>query len=277
MTSPPQPSFEEYTAPLDGGDEVDEPQGPPLPWLLGYRVLGLRLPDQYRAWVARDVASPMFLTFRIARTYLWCLALIGLLYVGMSAVHEPPGRTRLIQLVLITLAVSLLSSGATLVRRTLRWQRVDRRGRPVKPKGLAVLGNAEAVALGLAVLVAFTSLMALWGFALRPTGYNAVKCRPPDDQLLSRLRGGLKDTATQIERPQTIPMGQSQLLAAYLRKPGAAKPDLGFWLVEGETIYELRPASDPGKTTFQPPPAVDRLAPEAVMRIAGCLSGKGAT
>ncbi len=289
MTSPETPAPNDPSAPVDDAepaaapapadtDPVADPAKPPLPWLLAYRVLGLRLPAEYRLWVAQDVTSKLFLTWRIARTYLWFLVLLGVVYTAATLSDRRPGTTRVVQALLITLAVSLLSSGTTLVRRTLRWQRIDRRGRPVRPKGAAVLSNQEAVVAGalVLVLVAGGTAAVTW-LLFRPTGFNAVACRAPDDVLQARLRGGLKDTSQELVRPQQIPLGQSQLVGTYLTKPGDKNARLAFWLIEGETIYELR---DPVKeetavSTFGLPPAADRLAPEAVRRVFDCMNGKG--
>lgn len=273
VTSPTPPILASGAAFEDPYQPASGP--PPLPWLLAYRVLGLRLPQQYRAWVAEDVASKSFLTWRIGRTLLWALGALGLFYVTQVAIHEPPQRKTLIQGVLFAIAFALLSSGKTLVRRTLRWQRIDKHGRPVKPKKLAVLSNFEAGILGLVVVVALTAGLGVLAFALHPTSIAGTKCQPTDPETLSLLRAGLKRKDTKIENPQSLKFGDSQILAAILRNPGEDRGLLAAWERKGATLYEYRRAedADTSRTTFAPPPALDRSASEAIMKLAVCVVG----
>ena len=97
------------------------PTPPPTLWLIAYRALGLRLPEQHRSWVALDVRDPRFVAWRSSRTVLWGLALAGIHYQAQSSIHVPPSRRTVFQLVSAVLIVALLASRNSLVRRTLRW------------------------------------------------------------------------------------------------------------------------------------------------------------
>lgn len=246
------------------------PPAPPLPWLIAYRVLGLRLPAEHRDWVAKDVASSAFVSWRIGRTVLWLATLLGLYYVVQGVVHQPPHSRTMVRLVLLSAAVALLASRNTLARHALRWQRIDRHGRPIRPKRLAILGNEEALLLGAIVLVAYTGATAVFAHALRPTS-----CREPDAAVLQRIQGALKSQETQIRDPQALPFGQgatrATLIGSSVRKAGSPQPTLTFWLVQGEQIYELG-AQAQTVTTFGPPTAVDRTAIQAVQTVATCVT-----
>lgn len=249
---------------------------PPRPWLIAYRVLGLRLPPEYRAWAAADTQSKAFLNWRIARTTLWAYAGLGLYYVIQSLMHDPPGQTALLQAFLVITALALLSSKNTLVRKTLRWQRVDRHGRPVAPKRLAILENREAVVAGAAVAVLLASAMSVYAYGLRPTGVEAIKCRTPDEETVGRIRAGLKSQDTQLIEPQSIPFANTTIVASYYRLSGEERDRAAIWVVDGEQVYELRTdeqAKD-SPTTFQRPPNLDRVVPDAFARVVKCLTDK---
>lgn len=264
------------TAPTPDETSAASVPSPPLSWLLAYRLLGLRLPAEYRPWVARDVANRAFLTWRMGRTFVWGLALIGLFYVADAAIWEPPSRRLLLRIVLVALAAALLASGKTLVRRTLRWQRIDKRGQHVAPKGLAVLDNQQALVLGAAALVAFTGASALAGFALRPTGIAAAKCGKPDAATLDRIRSGLKDSSTALQEPRQLKFDQRKLVTAMVNTP-EGQPRIWLWLVEGPEIFELRtPKEKNSPTSFEPLPTsrVDRDLAPAVQRLFDCLGDR---
>ena len=250
---------------------------PPLPWLLAYRVLGLRLPEEYRPWVARDVAGKHFLTWRMGRTFVWGLALIGLYYVAQAAVYEAPDRRMLVRLALVALAAALLASGKTLVRRTLRWQRVDKRGNPSAPKGLAVLDNQQALVLAVAVLVLFTGASAMFGFIRRPTGIGGARCRDADATSLRIIRGGLKDQSTELKSAKQLKFGDRRVVSAMAEgTEGPAR--IWIWVINGTQVYELRSAleSENSPTTFPPIPTnrVDRALGPAVQTLVECLSDR---
>ena len=253
---------------------------PPLPWFLAYRFLGLRLPDEHREWVVEDVAGKHFVSWRIGRALVWSGAAIGAYYLVQSTVHLPPARNTMYRLFLGALAIGLLASRNSLVRRTLRWHRIDRHGRPVPPKRLAMLDNREAVVLGAATVVAVVAGMAAWSHGLRPSGGS---CRKPDAATLQVIRAGLKDQATEIRTPQALPFGReglrSTMVAAYVKKAGADEPALALWIVTRDsTVYELRggPQAAQSATTFEPPPptVIDRNGIVAVQTLVTCLNAR---
>lgn len=248
---------------------------PPLPWLVAYRLLGLRLPPEYRGWVAADAAKKSFLNWRSARTVVWGAVFVGLGCVAITLVHEAPPRHWVLRALAAVTIAALLASRNNLVRRTLRWQRIDKHGRPVRPKRLAVLDNNHALVLGAAVLVAFTGGAAVFGHGLRPTGVEAIPCRPPDAETLALLNAGLKSKDTKLIDPQSIPFGtDAQIVVAVVDKPGDDRNAAGFWIVDGGTVYEIRQPDGAAQspTTFDPPPSPDRVAVEALQRAVTCLT-----
>jgi hypothetical protein len=253
---------------------VTQPK-PPLPWLLAYRVLGLRLPEQYRPWVAEDVARKPFLTWRIGRTIVWEAAFLALYVLGQTTMFQRPHPLTVRRLIYGLLILALLASGNTLVRRTLRWQRIDKHGHPVAPKGLAVLENHEAALLAVALLVAFTGAAGVFGYALRPTGVSVAPCRGPDAETLAAIRAGLKNDATVIKNPQAISYANGKIVAAVVEQPGK-KALFTAWIVEGGKVFELRQPAQKKEspTTFDPPVRADRVAVDALQRAATCLSTK---
>ncbi|HVF05368.1 MAG TPA: hypothetical protein VNA20_11045 [Frankiaceae bacterium] len=254
------------------------PVAPPIGWLLAYRVLGLRLPAEHRAWVAQDVARRRFLTWREGRSFVWGLALVGLYYVAQTAIFEPPQRRTLLRFALLVLATALLPSGKTLVRRTLRWQRVDRRGQPVQPKGWAVLDNREAVVVGVAVLVLFTGATSLYAFARRPTGVAAAKCGKPDEASISLIRSGLKDETTALQEPRQLTFGEKKLFTAMVDGP-EGPPRLWIWLIEGSEVYGLwTPAvakDNPTSFATLPRERADPALGAAIQRLVECIGDGG--
>ena len=247
-----------------------KPPKPPLPWLVGYRLLGLRLPERYRRWVARDVVSRSFLTWRIGRTVVWLLALLGLFALTTDVMYRPLARRTLFQATLAVLAVSLLASGQTLVRRTLQWQRIDRHGRPVAPRRLSALDNAHAVILAIATLVAFAGVSSVVAYSRRPPG-----CDPADAAVIDRIRGAVKKPGTTVEDARQVGYGGQEVVAAYVTPPGEQRR-LWFWIVDGTEVFEIRTAeqSEFSPTTLPPIPRerIDRGLAGPLERIADCLA-----
>lgn len=250
---------------------------PPLPWLLAYRVLGLRLPPRYRPWVAKDVTTKFFLTWRIGRNVVWGFALLALYYVAQSAIYEPPALgigTWMFKAALAMIALCLLESGATLVRHTLRWQRIDRHGRPVRPKQgtLAVLDNKHAAILGAVVLVAFTGASAVFADSVVvPDGPLAAKCHKPSTETVNRIRSGLKDPATKFSNLREVRFGKSRMVAASVEKPGTPQK-ASIWVVSETEIYEFALAEQSVTTFDQPTSGIDRVGSEALQRVVKCLT-----
>ena len=271
VTTQPEPPTPPSPAPAESAEK------PPLKWLLGYRVLGLRLPPQYRSWVAKDVTSKRFLTRRIGRSIGWAAFFLLLFYVARAAIYEAPSLklefgNSFLRLAFVVLAACLLSSGATLVRNTLRWQRIDRHGRPVRPrpKSLAILDNQHAVVLGVLVAVLFTGASAVYtDKAVVPDGPRGAKCQKPKVATMARIRAGLKDQSTKIENPQEVRWNNSSVVAATVDGAGQARKGV-FWIVTPSEIYELA-LGDQRVTTYETPTAsVDRVVGEAIQRIAMC-------
>jgi hypothetical protein len=274
----------------------DEPvPAPPLTWLLAYRLLGLRLPAEYHPWVLRDAASKSFLTWRSIRTFVWgeVLLLVGLWARHLSLGTYPP-RVWLIRLELVVLAVVLLSSRDALVRRVLRWHRIDKHGNPVeKVKPFARLSNLEAVALGAAVLVAWSAAGYVYGDFERPRGIAAAPCREADPNVLAQLAEHKTDTkakylttrmvvdgdttvviaVTDLGRPATLP---SPKPGAPTPKPDATpKPIIELWVIDPTGISRLGRKADPDATTdFPALERTDRGLNPAISRVAQCLSEK---
>ncbi|HWL37155.1 MAG TPA: hypothetical protein VNQ77_13290 [Frankiaceae bacterium] len=247
---------------------------PPRPWLIAYRVLGLRLPPEYRAWAAADTQTKAFLNWRIGRTALWLYAGLGLYYVIQSRMHEPPTSAKLLQAFFIISALALLSSKNTLVRKTLRWQRVDRHGRPVAPKRLAILENREAIVAGTAFVVLLASGMAVYAYGLRPTGIQAIKCRTPNGETMDRIRAGLKTQETKITLARSIPYGDATAIVAY-HATGTEKETIAFWIMQGDQLFEVNEAEaiKRSPTKFEPlPRRDDRIVAEAFLRAYTCLT-----
>lgn len=273
----PAPTPDAEASPATAPDP-DLPDGlaaqaaPPLPWLLGYRVLGLRLPEQYRPWIARDILTKPFLFWRMSRTFVWLMAFVGLYVVAMRLVaNQTPSGLFLARLALVAVAVSLLASGQTLVRRTLRWQRVNRHGRPVSPKGYAVVGNAHAALLAAAVLTAFTGGVSVFAWSKRPV---TVKCDEADDEVMTRLRLGLKNPDTTLSDTRQVETGNKKLVAVKAKVPGETQTMYWLYLFEGDNVLELREGvlDEQSPTSF---PAyggnIDRGLNVPLQRIALCL------
>ncbi|MDQ1710774.1 MAG: hypothetical protein QOE45_224 [Frankiaceae bacterium] len=257
-------------------------QPPPRHWLLGYRLLRLRLPEQYRAWVAEDVEGRAFMPWQVARTLLWLVAAIVLYAVGQRATYRWPGGRTLVYLLIVAVAYAAFGSRATLVRKTLKWQRVDRRGNPRAPKRLALLGNVEAVLLAVAVLVAFTGAAALLGAALRPAA--VAECLPPDPDTLQRITAGISQPGTSVVVARSLPDSTGELVGVILRKntkaPGAktAESRLELIEVEGPQIYAFKFKGITSWMSFpEPPKTTDQAITGALRQVVLCLGQVSST
>ncbi len=253
---------------------------PPAHLQYAYRLLGVRLPREYDAWVAQDVASKSFLNWRTVRRLLWLLTAIALYTVGQTMTHQRPDRVTLVRLGLGAVAVSLLSSGTRLGRRALAWQRIDKRGRPAAPRGLGLLTQVEAALAVVLLAIGVTHVGALLGHAQRPTGAAAsIPCDETSRETIDRLLAGVNRKDARVERAKSIRFRGGELVSAVLSAPDEKDPEkrvpaLEVWLVEGERITTLPrdPKEPPTWSTFPEPEAADRVAGEARTRALRCLA-----
>lgn len=254
---------------------TDHPSPPPR-WLLAYRVLGLRLPDEYRVWVARDTKSRSFLTWRGGRTFLWLLVLVLLVFVGLRAGRGSwPTWWTVARLALAAGAIALFSSREQLVRRTLRWHRIDRRGRPVETRRLiSRLSNAEAAILAVAVLVAWTGGATAVGYGMRPTGVVAAPCHPASQEVLDVITSRRRDDRA-YQHTSMVRFPDGTIVLAFVEPTKAGeKPTLEAWLVAPDGVFRLINPQDEATTTTTHPRLdrqVDRVVSFAVNRAAECL------
>jgi hypothetical protein len=251
---------------------------PPTPWLLGYRLFGLRLPEEYRVWVAHDVRTKAYVPWRTARTLLAGACLIGLYSLAQHQVYDWPSRKTLIRLGAAVLAYSLLASGKALVRRELRWQRIDRHGRPATPHRHAVLDNAEAaVAVALAAVLWCGGAAAI-SYSVRPAGLAALKCRKPSAAVFDRIKAGKTRADATFVDIKGVSFSGGQAVAAAMRAPSTdpkRKYDsqLDMWIIQGNTVYLYgEDVTNPSWTRFPAPKAVDRVAGEALNRAVTCVA-----
>jgi hypothetical protein len=267
--------------------DADVQERPPLRLLLGYRVLGLRLPERYHAWVAQDVRSRRFVTWRGGRTMLWMLALVGLAVVGYHAGRGRwPTKWSFIRAGLVVLAVALFSSREALVRRTLQWHRIDRHGRPAKKvRRMGLLRSAEAAALAVAVAVAWTAGSYVWGYSARPTGPSVAPCRDADPVLFQRILDARKDPKVEYAKTRAVHFKGGDVISAII-KPDAGQEQVKFdsWIVRpgGETIERIvlkspDGAAPPVTTTFAEAQKLDRLTLTAVVRTLQCMGNEPVT
>lgn len=252
---------------------------PPLKWLLAYRLFGLRLPDQYVPWVVEDTKSRLFLTWRAGRTFVWLVALIGLYAVGQYyGLGEWPRTLTLGRLVIVALAIALFSSREQLVRRTLRWHRVDKHGNPsARVRRFARLDNREAALLGLAAVVAWTGGATALGYGLRPTGIAAVPCREAEPAVFDRIRAGATGSPEYLTTRMVRFEGGDIVLAVVAAPKGQpdAKPSIEAWIVRGDVIERISGPEQATTTRFPRfDDQVDRIAGQALERAAQCLSQK---
>jgi hypothetical protein len=274
------PSTDPFAAPendpFDGSTGPAEPgPRPDRAWLLGYRLLGLRLPEQYRSWVAADVRAPSFIWFRTLRTALWGAVLVGLYGVGQRlGLGDWPGKWTWVKAGCIVVAVALLSSRDVLVRRTLRWQRVDATGEPVEvPKRLARLSGVEGAMLALLGIVVWTGAATALGYGLRPTGPAVAKCRAADATTTSAITAGLtvKDAKIQTIRAVSYPAGT--MVAGLITAPSLDKPKVGVWVVVGDKTYQFK-VGDQQTSRFETAPRTalsTQASADALKRAIECL------
>lgn len=254
-------------------------QRPPTLWLLAYRLLGVRLPYQYRPWVAEDVTSRWFVTFRALRTFLWGLAAIGLFYLGQTLTFQPPGRATLVRFGLVALAVSLLGSGKTLVRRTLRWQRVDKQGNPVRPRRLAVLGNAEATVLGVSLAVVLTGGSAVWAdLVVRNDDLSNAPCHKVSSSATDHLKSSFKDADVHLNSLRSVSFGDGRkVIAGWWTSAVHKQTQFVAFVQTKDGFYEWRAAQGgvPSVTNLPSTPSPDFVSPEALRRVLGCIALSG--
>ena len=270
---------------------------PPLKWLLAYRVLGLRLPPEYAPWVIRDAGSKRFLWWRSGRTFLWLQVLLALALVGRRIGYgDWIPRVWLIRTELLALAVVLFSSRDALIRRTLRWHRIDKRGDPVeKVKPLARLENREATILGLLVLVAFTGASFAYGYLERPTGAAALPCREADPNVLERIVAGKTDAKARYESTRMVVLDDITVVLAFTNLTGqplpTAKPSpkpspsvssapqvtIEGWIIDAAGVIKRMGDTPDSTTNFPVAPdkeVKDRGLSPLIQRAADCLIRK---
>jgi hypothetical protein len=255
---------------------------PPRPWLLAYRLLNLRVPEQYRAWVAEDLRGRSFLLWNMLRTFLWLLAGIALLAIGQHATWAWPTPKSLEIAVAVAVLFALLSSRKTLVRKTLRWQRIDKRGNPRPPKQVGLLDNREAVALGLVGLMLLTAGAAVQGRYRRPKPEPFIPCETPDAATLDRIKAGIThpDTKVFVAQALTSATGervvamvlQENTLAAGAKRP---KSQLELLFLQGDRIAAYRFKGIAGWTRFPAPERTDRITEEITRNVFTCLGRAG--
>ena len=106
---------------------------PPTRWLLGYYLLGLRLPREHGSWVAEDVATHA----RVRRLMAVRMLPLAVALAAVAILFDAPA-------VLGGLAVTVVVGQLLPARsrqQVLAFQRVDGLGRPVASRGLARLSN----------------------------------------------------------------------------------------------------------------------------------------
>ncbi len=246
---------------------------PPTKWRLAYRLLGLRLPAEYRAWVAEDVSRAAFLNWRMARAALWGSAVAGLFLLAVTTVYQRLGTVTLYRIGAAVLFVAIVPSRNTFVRRALRWQQIDRHGRAARPRGLGLLTPKEAVVGVGAVAIFATGASAVFGYGLRPTGIEAAPCLKPDAVLSARLKAGFKKPNVEFVLPQMVKYAGGVVVVTLFKTPGEDKTLFTAFVVDHGTVYELHsPAREQEQpTTFPAPSKPDRTSVQAISRAAVCL------
>lgn len=245
---------------------------PPLPWLLAYRLFGARLPSEYRGWAAQDIASKGFVNWRSLRTFLTLILLCGCAYVGRYAFDDKPGFNFLKFSVAGSGVIALLGSRNTYMRRALRFQRIDRKGNPVSPKGLGLLDNLGAAALTVALLVVVTAGAAVYADLGKPPG-----CGKTDEATLGRIRAAFSKPGTTLNAAAEVSYGGSNsVIAASVSVPGQPNVRFVYWLVEGDTIYEITGGKQQGVTSFDRPTKVDGVITDPLIRAATCIQERSA-
>lgn len=256
---------------------------PPLPWLLAYRLLGVRLPEQYKPWVAQDVATKSFVFWRTLRAFLWGLVLFGLYDIAQHAVYKWPHHTTVYKQVMVALAYSLLASGKVLVKRELRWQRIDKRGRPAALKGMGLLGQNEAVVAALVVAILWTggsAAYAWYGLRDSSSGPNIgkVHCDDIDDTVRAAITSAFTKPGAEIVIGKVVPFSGGKMVGALFRAPTSdpkRKYDQTYemFLVKDTTVYAYATTKqDKGWTNLPHAPLTDRVGSEALSKAAACVA-----
>jgi len=174
----------------------------------------------------------------------------------------------------VVLAMALLSSREVLVRRTLRWQRVDADGEPVEePKRLARLSGVEGAMLAVLGLVVWTGAATAFGYGLRPTGPIAAPCRAPDDVTKNTIAAGLTVKDGTIQTIRAVPYSAGTMVAGLIATPGAEKPKFGAWVVVGAKTYRFKIGEEQtSKFELAPKSALSTQASsDALKRAVECL------
>ncbi|HEU0132964.1 MAG TPA: hypothetical protein VFQ85_18445 [Mycobacteriales bacterium] len=250
---------------------------PPRPWLLAYRLLGLRLPEEYRPWVVTDVRSRSFLGWRILRTFLWLLVGIGLYAVGQHAKLAWPAKKTFVLLVCFAALYAVLASRKTLVRRMLAWQRISATGEPVAPKRLDRLENAQAALGAVLALVLLTAGSAVLGYGLRPTSFAGAPCEDPDPADLDRIRAAINHPNAKLLIAKELHYGDQSMITVVLSDPTVTDPKsaergrLEYVLVRDGVMSRL---NIPEITTWLDLPVsrqVDRSMADAMTRAVKCF------
>jgi hypothetical protein len=248
-------------------------------------MFAIRLPEEHRPWAAQDVVTLRFLTWRIVRSIVVCLLLLGLAVVGFHSTNRWPSRTHVLIGVLVCVVFGLLSSRKTLIRKTLRWQHVDKHGNPSHPAGAFVrLGNAEAALLAVVGLVLWAAASAVLGYGTRPTTLPAAKCDPVDAATTGRIEGAFKAKGTTISLSRLVTYEGGAVVATIVKPPDKEAKFAAFVSEDG-TLYELElrnrdRVAEPVVTSL-PKRALDvgrpqdRLVSQAVIRSATCLGEAG--
>lgn len=297
-TPSPEPSETPFADEPEAPAEVVPPTGAVL---LGYRLLGLRLPAEHHGWLLGDAASRTFLLWRSLRTFLWAEVVLWLVLLGRSvtlgswpAWGEGPRewvRSWPFRFQLIIVAVVLFSSRDVLVRRVLRWHRIDKHGRPVENvKPFARLSNLEAVALGAVVLVLCGAGGAVYGNTQVPRGVRAAPCREADPNVLDRIRAGQTNTKAKYIRTRMVVQGDAAVVMALTEtgelvtptpRPGAPTPTASasprpevlaeIWVVRTDGVQRFGdlPKATTGFPTID---ARDRKYYDAISRVAECMN-----
>lgn len=246
--------------------------------------------------MVQDTASKSYLPWRNLRGLISGELLYGLAVLGYRlGLGKLPATKQLYLGQLGVIAWVLLSSRDTLVRKTLRWHRIDKRGRPVaNPKPMARLGNREAAALAAAALVAWTGAAFVAGNFNRPTGIRAAPCREADPAVLDRITARKTNAkavyaTTRMVRYKDVDVVVALIdLDGNLEKPspppspapspsGSAAPKddktIEAWIVTDLRVERL--GNDPKATTDHPAiEKPDSALNPAIERVAICLGEK---
>ena len=131
---------------------------PPARWVWGYRLLGLRVPPEYRRWVAQEIGTSRSLR----RAMGLRIVVAAPLYGALMLVNVLAGRS--IAGLMGALAGLLVASQLFAGRRRsgeLAFQRIDAAGRPVPATGRFKLDNDTSLLLVAVVLVGFLGVYAV--------------------------------------------------------------------------------------------------------------------